>query len=196
MDLFAEKQIRIRERQTGASACYPVLRPNMMAEGSSPDPEERSWFMYSARCLLHTHDTRRAIDPLTLKRDPHPAIQWMHREAYKRYHIPIVITETSARRDIRGRAQWMDKTIDAVRALRVEGIPVTAYTWFPLFTMVDWTYRRGKGPLKDYLIHLGLYDSALDSKGVLRRRETPLVKHFHQQMAQPMSPISSLYSAR
>lgn len=107
-----------------------------------------------------------------------------------------MITETSARRDIRGRAQWMDETIDAVRALRVEGTPVTAYTWFPLFTMVDWTYRRGKGPLKDYLIHLGLYDSAFDSKGVLRRRETPLVKHFHQQMAQPMSPISSLYSAR
>lgn len=105
------------------------------------------------------------------------------REAYERYRMPIIITETSANADIPGRMQWMDETIDTVRALRVQGIPVVGYTWFPLFTMVDWAYRRGRRPLKDYLIHLGLYDSAFDSKGVLRRRKTPLVKRYQQHIA-------------
>ena len=115
-------------------------------------------------------------------------------DVYKRYHMPIMITETSARRDISGRARWMDETLDAVRALRLEGIPIVGYTWFPLFTMVDWAYRTGRRPLKDYLLHLGLYDSTFDSKGVLRRHKTPLVKRYQTHMSQPMPPISNLHS--
>jgi hypothetical protein len=114
------------------------------------------------------------------------------REAYERYHIPVMITETSAREDIAGRGKWMDETLDTVRALRLEGIPVVGYTWFPLFTMVDWAYRTGRRPLDDYLIHLGLYDSGFDSKGVLRRHKTLLVKRYQKHAAQPMPPISSL----
>lgn len=121
-----------------------------------------------------------------------PEIAVVLREAYERYHMPIIVTETSAREDVRGRAQWMDETLDTVRALRVEGIPIVGYTWFPLFTMVDWAYRTGRRPLKDYLIHLGLYDSAFDSQGVLRRHKTPLVKRYQTQMAQPMPSISNL----
>lgn len=111
------------------------------------------------------------------------------REGYKRYRMPIMITETSAKRDIRGRAQWMDETLDTVRALRMDGIPVLGYTWFPLFTMIDWEYRKGKRPLKDYLIHLGLYDSAFDSKDILRRHRTPLVKRYQRHIANPMPAI-------
>ena len=114
------------------------------------------------------------------------------REPYERYHIPVMITETSAREDIAGRGKWMDETLDTVRALRLEGIPVVGYTWFPLFTMVDWAYRTGRRPLDDYLIDLGLYDSDIDSKGVLRRHKTLLVKRYQEHAAQPMPPISSL----
>src|SRR5687768_6442116 len=109
--------------------------------------------------------------------------------AYERYRMPIIITETSANRDIPGRAQWMDETLATVRALRMEGIPVVGYTWFPLFSMIDWDYRNGRRPLKDYLIHLGLYDSEFDSKGVLRRRKTPLLKRYQRHIASPMPPI-------
>ena len=113
------------------------------------------------------------------------------REAYERYHMPIIITETSANRDIPGRAQWMNETLDTVRALRVEGIPVVGYTWFPLFSMIDWDYRKGRRPLQDYLIHLGLYNSAFDSKGVLRRHKTPLIKRYQRHIANPMPPIGN-----
>jgi beta-glucosidase/6-phospho-beta-glucosidase/beta-galactosidase len=114
------------------------------------------------------------------------------RAAYERYRLPIIITETSARGDIDLRARWMDETIATVRGLREEGMPVVGYTWFPLFSMIDWSYRRGRRPLKEYLLHLGLYDSAFDSEGVLRRKKTPLVKRYQAHMAQPMPPISNL----
>lgn len=114
------------------------------------------------------------------------------RETSKRYQMPMMITETSAKRNVKGRAQWMDETIETVRTLRTEGIPVVGYTWFPLFTMVDWSYRTGKRPLEDYLLHLGLYDSSFDSKGVLRRHKTSLVKRYQQHIATPMPPISTL----
>ncbi|HJR79415.1 MAG TPA: family 1 glycosylhydrolase [Anaerolineales bacterium] len=113
------------------------------------------------------------------------------RETYERYHMPIVITETSANTDIPGRARWMDETLAAVRDLRAQGMPILGYTWFPLFTMIDWAYRRGRRPLEAYLIHLGLYDSAFDSRGVLRRRKTPLVERYQQHMANPMPEIGN-----
>src|SRR6266508_307115 len=113
------------------------------------------------------------------------------RAAYERYHMPILVTETSAKSDLRGRAQWMDETLDTVRTLRKEGMPVVGYTWFPLFTMIDWEYRRGRRPLKDYLIHLGLYDSAFDSNNILRRHMTPLVKRYQQHVANPMPAIGN-----
>ena len=112
-------------------------------------------------------------------------------QAYNHSRMPIMVTETSARSDIQGRARWMDETLDTVRLLRVDGIPVVGYTWFPLFTMVDWAYRTGRRSLKDYLLHLGLYDSVFDTKGVLRRHKTPLVKRYQAHMAQPMPPIST-----
>ena len=119
------------------------------------------------------------------------AIAVVLREAHKRYHMPIIITETSANRDILGRARWMDETLDTVRGLRLEGIPIVGYTWFPLFSMIDWDYRKGRRPLQDYLIHLGLYDSAFDSKGVLRRHKTPLIKRYQRHIANPMPPIGN-----
>ena len=114
------------------------------------------------------------------------------REAHRKSNLPIMITETSAKADVRGRARWMDDTVDTVRSLRCAGIPVVGYTWFPLFTMIDWAYRTGRRHIRDYLIHLGLYESAFDHKGVLRRRKTSLMKRYQEHMAQPMPTIFNL----
>jgi beta-glucosidase/6-phospho-beta-glucosidase/beta-galactosidase len=120
-------------------------------------------------------------------------IEIILREAWERYHMPIMITETSSNGHIKARAKWMDETIATVGALRQDGLPVIGYTWFPLFTMVDWKYRKGRRSLDKYLVHLGLYDSVLDPEGVLRRNETPLVKHFQAHMAQSLPPVSKSY---
>lgn len=117
-------------------------------------------------------------------------IELILRDAWERYHMPIMVTETSANGDVIARAKWMDETLATVGSLRRQGIPVIGYTWFPLFTMVDWKYRKGRHPIDKYLHHLGLYDSAFDAEGVLHRHETPLVKHFQSHIAQSMPPVA------
>jgi beta-glucosidase len=102
------------------------------------------------------------------------------REAWQRYQIPMMITETSARRNVAGRMQWMDETIAAVRKAQAEGIPVVGYTWFPVLSMVDWSYRLGRRALADYLLHLGLWDSKFDENGILQRHPTALVEHYRR----------------
>lgn len=108
---------------------------------------------------------------------------------HARYQLPIMITETSAKGNLARRAQWMDETVSAIYQLRRQGVAVVGYTWFPLFSMVDWIYRRGRRPLENYLIHLGLYDSAFDPEGVLRRHVTPLVERYQKQINNPAPPI-------
>jgi beta-glucosidase len=118
-------------------------------------------------------------------------IELILRAAWERYRMPIMITETSSNGNVEARARWMDETIKTVCSLREEAIPIIGYTWFPLFTMIDWDYRKGRLTLDKYLVHLGLYDSAFDAEGVLHRHETALVKHYQAHMAKPMTPIAN-----
>ncbi len=111
-------------------------------------------------------------------------------ELHGRYGLPIMVTETSSLGGLAAREKWMDGTINGVFSLREQGVPVVGYTWFPLFTMIDWAYRRGRKPLDKYLIHLGLYDAAFDDTGVLRRHRTALVDRFQAHMARPIPPIA------
>lgn len=100
------------------------------------------------------------------------------RQVWNRYGLPLMVTETSAKRDVAGRARWMDETIAAVRTVQAEGVPVVGYTWFPAFSMIDWVYRVGRRPLAHYLLHLGLWDCAFDENSVLQRYPTPLVDRY------------------
>ena len=112
------------------------------------------------------------------------------RFVWNRYQLPLMVTETSARRRVPGRAQWMDETITAVATVRAEGIPVVGYTWFPMMTMIDWAYRLTNRPLSRYLLHLGLWDSRFDKDGILQRHETPLVAQYRRYVAQGVPTLS------
>ncbi|MDF3052550.1 MAG: bglA 1, partial [Geminicoccaceae bacterium] len=108
---------------------------------------------------------------------------------YRRYGLPIMVTETSARGDETVRARWLEASVAAIRVLRGQGIPVLGYTWFPLFTMIDWKYRFGRGPLEEYHLELGLYN--LDGSGE-RWRPTPLVQQFRSYVADSENSIGNL----
>jgi beta-glucosidase len=121
----------------------------------------------------------------------------MLRQVYAYASTPLFVTETSAPGMFAERQLWMAETLDAVRIVRAEGIPVIGYTWFPLFTMVDWGYRTSGKPISDHLFHLGLWDATFDEAGVLVRRETPLVASYRdwvkRGMALPLQRKSSLF---
>ncbi len=108
---------------------------------------------------------------------------------HHRYRLPIMVTETSARGDVTVRSRWLTASVTAVKQLREQAIPVIGYTWFPLFTMIDWRYRFGRGPLRDYRLDLGLYTLNGPSG---RWQATPLVEQFSHYVSDPGHSVGHL----
>lgn len=113
------------------------------------------------------------------------------RDYYQRYNVPIMITETSAVGSDETRLSWLKSSVSMIKGLRSEGIPVVGYTWFPLFTMIDWRYRFGKDPVENYYLELGLYTLNRGRQG-RRWLETPLVAEFQKYVKEPMGAIGSV----
>ncbi len=112
---------------------------------------------------------------------------------HARYKVPIMITETSAvgTDDIRG--QWLDSSVSMIKALRKDGVPVIGYTWFPLFTMIDWRYRFSKEPLENFYLELGLF--RLNRGGPNGRWiDTPLVEKMRAYVNDSAESIGQMGS--
>ena len=119
-------------------------------------------------------------------------------EYHRRFQLPIIVTETSARGGEDVRARWLEASVSAIRELRAHGVPVLGYTWFPLFTMVDWRYRFGRGPIEEYYLELGLYTLRRDGAGGNgddvggRWNATPLVEQYRSYTGDAESAIGPL----
>ena len=114
------------------------------------------------------------------------------RHYYDRYQTPIMITETSAVGADDIRLRWLKSSVNSIKGLRAEGVPVIGYTWFPLFTMIDWRYRFSDAPLEDYYLELGLYRLNRDSGR--RWLETPLVSEFRNYVDSPKDAVGNILS--
>jgi beta-glucosidase/6-phospho-beta-glucosidase/beta-galactosidase len=110
---------------------------------------------------------------------------------YERYKVPVMITETSAVGSDEVRQRWLKSSVSMIRDLRSHGVPVVGYTWFPLFTMIDWRYRFSQEPLENFYLELGLYKLNRDSKGP-RWLETPIVNQFKSFIASPKKSVGDL----
>ncbi len=118
----------------------------------------------------------------------------MIHDYYDRYKAPVIVTETSAFGSDELRSAWLDASLAAIRDLRGRGVPVHGYTWFPLFTMIDWRYRFGKRPLEQYYLELGLYRLGRQSSDS-RWLSTPLVEKFQSYVADPCASVGTLVTA-
>ncbi|MDQ3011931.1 MAG: hypothetical protein M3X11_14630, partial [Acidobacteriota bacterium] len=118
-----------------------------------------------------------------------PGFAELIRDYHERYNAPVMVTETSAIGPPEVRARWLEASLATIKTLRAAGVPVHGYTWFPLFTMIDWRYRFGRGPVKDYLLELGLYQL---NEGAPRWKATELVEQMHGYIANPQESIGEL----
>lgn len=96
---------------------------------------------------------------------------------HDRYKVPIMITETSAVGSDEIRGRWLKSSVSMIRELRAQAVPIIGYTWFPLFTMVDWRYRFSQDPLESFYLELGLYRLNRQAEGH-RWIATPLVEQI------------------
>lgn len=110
---------------------------------------------------------------------------------HKRYQAPIMITETSAVGSEEVRTHWLRSSVDTIKKLRSDGVPVIGYTWFPLFTMIDWRYRFSNEPLENFYLELGLYTLNRQA-GAKRWLPTPLVEQFKQYVGDPVTAVGDL----
>ncbi|BDO41183.1 family 1 glycosylhydrolase [Cellulomonas sp. NTE-D12] len=102
------------------------------------------------------------------------------RRFHDRYGRPVFLTETSSRGDAAAHLAWLEESVTRIVELRAAGLPVVGYTWFPLFDLLDWSYRTGTGPAAQYLEPLGLYRLSPDPADELRREHTAAVDRFRQ----------------
>lgn len=115
---------------------------------------------------------------------------------YDRYKAPIMLTETSAFGPDEVRAGWLKSSLRVIKSLRSRGVPVIGYTWFPMFTMIDWRYRYGRLKIEDYRMELGLFrlKDKVDAGG--RWLETPLLEQFRECIENCRETIGSLNTMR
>lgn len=98
----------------------------------------------------------------------------------ERYGRPVFLTETAWTGSVGERLAWLDSSVATVRGLRERGVNVVGYTWWPLFDMIEWTYRHGSGPATAYQLAMGLWDLVDDGAGGLRRVANPVADRFRE----------------
>jgi beta-glucosidase/6-phospho-beta-glucosidase/beta-galactosidase len=101
-------------------------------------------------------------------------IEGVARGYWRHYGVPMMISEAATSGSVARRLGWLERSVEAVRAVRAEAIPLVGYTWWPMFALVTWAWRQGQRSVADHLLQLGLWD--LD--GELNRIRTPLVEAF------------------
>lgn len=142
---------------------------------------------WSTKAVGRNQEGRRSYRPVD---KPGASFAALIAAYHERYGAPIMITETSARGTDQTRAAWLDSSVAAIRALRSSGVPVIGYTWFPMFTMVNWSYRLGARPWEAYRLELGLY--RLNEHGQARWSATALTTQFQRLCAEPGAAVGSL----
>lgn len=114
---------------------------------------------------------------------------------YDRYQVPIMITETSAVGSDEIRQRWLRSSVSMIKDLRTEGVPVIGYTWFPLFTMIDWRYRFSEEPLENFYLELGLYNLNRGKEGH-RWIKSPLVEQMKSYISDSKASVGDLKPAQ
>lgn len=116
-------------------------------------------------------------DPRPTRDDGTAGLTEMLRLYAERYDAAVMVAETCVTDDHATRVRWMDDSLAAVHALRAEGLEVVGYTWWPLFDMVEWTYRHSELPPMSHRLSMGLFDLVETPDG-LERHRSPVADNF------------------
>ena len=118
-------------------------------------------------------------------------IEAVARGYHRHYGVPMMLSEIATAGSEARRLRWLGRSVAAVRDLRAEGVPVTGYTWWPMFALVAWAWRQGRRPVESYLVQMGLWD--LDTE--LNRIPTALVDAYRDVVAEGTSAAGPLRAA-
>jgi beta-glucosidase len=109
-------------------------------------------------------------DPRPMRDDGAGGLTEMLRLYADRYGAPVMVTETCLTGSPAERIDWLEASLDAVERVRASGVDVVGYTWWPLFDMIEWTYRHSTEPPMAHRLTMGLFDLVETPTGLERRR--------------------------
>ena len=95
---------------------------------------------------------------------------------WHRYHLPFMITETSAAGSDAEKLAWLERCVEDVRRLRADGFPCIGFTWWPLLDHLDWD-----GAMLHQTGHIhpvGIYSLRRTAEGELVREPTGLADRY------------------
>jgi beta-glucosidase len=97
----------------------------------------------------------------------------------ERYHLPLLITETSIEGDDAVRTDWLDASARAVQKLRADGMDLRGYTWWPIMDFVDWSYASAGRNVEEFVVDDAIVtareSSSADRAGT---RKTPFLRRM------------------
>lgn len=111
-----------------------------------------------------------------------------------RYGRPVMVTETSTNGTLDARGRWLEQSVALVPQLRAEGVPLIGYTWWPLFDLIDWSYRHSARPLEEFVTRLG--PATLDSSQIAAMIKTMQWTSLEQLPLQAYVAPMGLYELR
>jgi beta-glucosidase len=86
-------------------------------------------------------------------------------EYHERYRRPVFLSETALDGEPADHIAWLRESTEAVADLRAAGVPVTGYTWWPLFDFVDWAWASGGRVVEEFHVR--------DADGTIRAVAPP-----------------------
>jgi beta-glucosidase/6-phospho-beta-glucosidase/beta-galactosidase len=95
----------------------------------------------------------------------------------ERYGHPVLLSETCVTGTEAERIRWMRDSVTEIQDLRAGGVPVVGYTWWPLFDMIEWTWRHTTASPLAHRLTMGLYD-LVATEGGLERRENSVANAY------------------
>lgn len=113
--------------------------------------------------------------------DPPVGLFRAAQDYWRRYGLPLMITETSVAGGDDVKLDWLRRSVEDVRRLRAEGFPVVGYTWWPVIDHLDWD-----GAMLHQTGHIhpvGIYRLQRERDGTLARHATGLRDAFRDLIA-------------
>ncbi len=167
-----------------AAGITDALLDRLRTRPALPDVSGVNYYPRHSTEVIETgvHHGGGFADPRPTRDDGGAGLEELLREAHARYGAPVAVTETCVTGTVEERAAWMDESFDLMARLRADGLPLVAYTWWPVFDMYEWTWRHTEAPRSAHQLSMGLW-SLEEGAGALRRVETPLVAQFRRHAA-------------
>jgi len=108
---------------------------------------------------------------------------------YDRYGCPVILTETDYSGLDEHKSLYLEYSIQEIKRLRTEGVPVIGYTWWPAIDHLNWNNAlKERGTIHP----VGLWKLKPQIYGNLKRVETESVEVFRKLITQSDSSVGDV----